>query len=61
MTNTYRVLVEDNFHHQNPAHRYAGPAFDTFDEAVAYCTRLVDQFLTDAYRDGMSVDRESVV
>jgi hypothetical protein len=52
----YRVLIDDNYHHADPQHRYRGPEFATLDEAVAHCRRIVDECLSAMHRPGMSVD-----
>ena len=41
----YRVLLIDNFAAPGDGASSDGPAFDTLDEAVAYCKRVVDDFL----------------
>jgi hypothetical protein len=52
---TYRVLIDDNFHYMDESERRELGAFDTLDEAVAACKKVVDEFLTSTYRPGMTV------
>jgi hypothetical protein len=48
----YRVLVDDNYHYMDESERYELGEFDTLEEAVAACKKVVDAFLKDAYRPG---------
>lgn len=41
----YTVYVDDNFHFMEEEERYKLGDFDTLDEAIAACKRLVDAFL----------------
>jgi len=50
---TYQVIIDDNFHYMDPEHQRVGPRFATLEEAVAYCRRVVDEFLIENYRFGM--------
>ena len=50
---SYQVIIDDNFHYMDPQHQLVGPQFATLEEAVAYCKRLVDEFLIQNYRLGM--------
>ena len=50
----FTVLVTDNFHHTDPPERHHEGAFDTYAAAVAACQAMVDDFLTQNYRPGMS-------
>jgi len=42
---TYAVFVDDNFDYMDEERRYKLGDFDTMDEAVAACKRMVDEFL----------------
>jgi hypothetical protein len=50
----YRVLVDDNFHYTDESERYELGEFDTLEEAVAACEKIVDEFLFSIYRPGMT-------
>jgi hypothetical protein len=50
----YRVLVDDNYHYMDESERYEHGEFDTLEEAVVACKRIVDEFLTANYKPGMS-------
>lgn len=50
----YKVMIDDNFHYQDPDERWNQGTYETAAEAVAVCQRVVDQFLKGAYRPGMS-------
>lgn len=42
---TQTVYVDDNFHYMDEDERYCLGTFDSLDEAVAACRKIVDQFL----------------
>lgn len=50
----YRVLVDDDFHYRDESERYELGEFETLEEAVAACKRVVDEFLMSNYRPGMT-------
>jgi len=50
----YRVLVDDNFHYRDESERYEHGQFDTCESAIAACRRIVDEFLIDTYKAGMT-------
>jgi hypothetical protein len=50
----YRVLVDDNFHYMDTSYRYELGLFDTVEAAVAACKKIVDAFLADNYKPGMT-------
>ena len=52
----YQVLIDDNFHYQDESERVKHGVFATADEAVAACRLIVDGFLTDAFKPGMTAD-----
>jgi len=41
----FKVLVDDNFHYQDESERYEHGDFDTYEEAVDACKKIVDQCL----------------
>lgn len=51
----YRVLVDDNFHYMDESERDQLGEFDTLEDAVLACKRIVDEFLISNYRPGMTV------
>jgi hypothetical protein len=50
----YRVLVDDNYHYMDESERYTHGEFDTLEEALAACKRIVDEFLLANYKPGMT-------
>jgi hypothetical protein len=50
----YTILVDDNGHHQDETERYEYGIFDSYDEAVLACQRLVDAYLARQFLRGMS-------
>lgn len=50
----FKVLVDDNAHYQDEDERYELGSFATRDEALAACRRIVDQYLAETHRPGMS-------
>ena len=50
----YIVYVDDNFHHMNEEERCQSGEYATLEEAVSKCQRIVDDFLEDAQKPGMS-------
>jgi hypothetical protein len=52
----YRVYVDDNFNYMDEDKRYQSGEFDTEEEAVAACKRIVDEYLRSAYKPGMTAD-----
>lgn len=52
----YEIQVDDNFHYMDSESRTTGPTFDSAEEAVAYCRSVVDQYLADQYKPGMTAD-----
>ncbi|NIR63564.1 MAG: hypothetical protein GWN55_04270, partial [Phycisphaerae bacterium] len=51
---TFKVFVDDNFHYQDKSERYELGEFETFEAAVNTCKSIVDQYLTSAFKPGMS-------
>ena len=52
----YTVLVDENSHYMDESERYERGTFARYDEAVAACQRIVDDFLAAQYRPGTSAD-----
>ena len=50
----YEVHVDDNFHFMDESERYKLGEFETCEEAVAVCMKIVDDFLETGYKKGMS-------
>jgi hypothetical protein len=50
-----RVMVDENFHYMDPESRWELGTFDTADEALAACRRMVDEDLREHHNPGMSV------
>lgn len=50
----YTVLVNDNSHYMDEGERYKLGDFSAYDQALAACMRLVDDFLEARRRPGMS-------
>ena len=51
----YVVFVDDNFHYLDENERYNADGFDTYEEAVEYCKKLVKKLLFH-YRAGMTAE-----
>jgi hypothetical protein len=52
----YQVLIDDNFHYQDETERVSHGVFATSEEAIAACRLIVDGYLTDAFRAGITAD-----
>ena len=50
----YKVIVDDNFHYQDPHERREQGVYETVEEALAVCRGLVDKSLKEEYRSGIS-------
>jgi hypothetical protein len=50
----YTVYVDDNFHYQDEGERYELGEFATFEEAAAAARKIVDEFLGQACKPGMT-------
>ncbi|HLJ59730.1 MAG TPA: hypothetical protein VKZ50_08360 [bacterium] len=50
----YKVMVDDNFRYEDPEERWEHGVYDTAEDALAACRRIVDQSLQASYRPGMS-------
>ena len=56
MANSYQVFVDDNYHHMDEEERYKHGDFATFEEALSACRAIVDEFLQDSVKKGVSAD-----
>lgn len=52
----YRVLVDDNYNYMDPDDRYEQGTYDSLEDALAACRRLVDLSLEEAYQPGITAD-----
>lgn len=50
----FKVLVDDNFHYKDESERSTQGTFATLDEAVTACKRIVDSYLRDNFKPGIS-------
>lgn len=53
---TFKVYVDDNFHYMDESERYEKGTYETYDEAVAACKRIVDEYLISAHKKQMTAD-----
>jgi hypothetical protein len=51
---SYRVMVDENFHYQDPESRWTLGTFDSAEEAITACRRMVDEDLREHHKPGMS-------
>ena len=56
MLNSYQVFIADNFHYQDETKSYRLDEFDSFDDAVYACKKIVDDFLQRNYKTGATAD-----
>ena len=54
---TYRVLVDDNFHHMDESERYELGSYATLEVAIEAAKALVDSFLTSEFQPGMTAEQ----
>jgi hypothetical protein len=52
----YKVLVDDNFHYQDPDARWERGDYESVEEAIAACREIVDRSLEEEYSVGMSAE-----
>lgn len=50
----YTVFVDDNFHIGEEEERYKLGEYDSCQEAVEACKKIVDEFLNTEFKEGMS-------
>ncbi|WP_455756456.1 hypothetical protein [Sulfurimonas sp.] len=53
---SFKVFIDDNFHHWNEAERYEQGEYDTYELAESICKTIVNEFHISAYKDGMSAN-----
>ena len=51
---SYTVMVDDNFHYMEEDERWKLGAFTTLEEAISACRALVDRWLVENYKPGMT-------
>ncbi len=49
------VFVDDNYHYMDESERYQKGEYATFDEARSVCEKIVDDFLTEAWKLNLGV------
>ena len=54
ITNSFKVFVDDNFHFMDESERFEKGEYETYEEAVEVCKKIIDQFLDVNYSEGMS-------
>jgi hypothetical protein len=52
----YRVMVDENSHYQDPESRWTLGTFDTAEQALAACRKMVDDDLMILHKPGMAAD-----
>ena len=52
--NTLKVIVADNFHYQDEDANYLLGTFTYLELAMAACRKIVDEYLTSVFEEGMS-------
>lgn len=53
----YAVHILDNFHFMDQSEEYDSGNFDTYEEAVAKCKAILDDFLESAYQQGETAEQ----
>ncbi len=53
---TYIVFIDDNYHYRDEAYRYKLGDFPTCEAASAACKSVIDGFLLDARKPGMTAE-----
>ena len=53
----FRVLVDDNFHYMCEEERYEHDVFDSVEDAIAACRRIVDGDLEGYLKHGVTADK----
>lgn len=54
---TYQVFVDDNFHFMDESERYLHGEFETCEEAISACKKIVDECLESSYQAEMTADQ----
>ena len=52
----HQVFIDDNFHYQDESERVKHGVFASSEGAVATCPSIVDGYLADAFKLGMTAD-----
>ena len=55
----YKVFIDDNFHYMDESHRYKLGEYNTLEKAIKACKKIVDEFLHENYKSGMTIDELS--
>ena len=50
----YTVYVDDNFHMGDEEERYKLGEFNSCEEAIAACKAIINEFMNQGYKEGMS-------
>ena len=50
----YTVFVDDNFHNGAEEERYLLGEYESCQDAITVCKKIVDDFMSKGYRNGMS-------
>ena len=58
-TMKYKVFIDDNFHYMDESHRYKLGEYNTLEKAIEACKKIVDEFLRENYKSGMTSDELS--
>jgi len=53
----WTVQVDDNFHFMDESERYKDGEYNTYDEAVAKCKAIVDDYLDSALEPSMTSEQ----
>lgn len=54
---TFQVLVDDNFHYMDKSARTCAGEYQTAEKALARAKDIVDSYLQDIYKDGMTANQ----
>lgn len=49
-SHNYTVFVDDNFHYMDESERYLNGKYETEEEALSVCRKIVDDYLLNAYQ-----------
>jgi hypothetical protein len=55
-TGKYRVLVDDNYDYMDESRRWERGQYDTVEEAIGACKAMVDAWLQEHYKPGMTAE-----
>lgn len=54
---TYKVMVDDNFHYMEEDERFTHGEFETLEQAIEACKKIVNDFLEHAYTPGATAEK----